>query len=292
VDTTYPLTAFLQDNESSAGQLTCEWQVILHHDAHTHENPPVNGCSSSTVISGLGCGTETYYWEIDLLVTDPAGLTATDQVLLYPKCGTDTQPPTVPGTLTASAASATRVNLGWGASTDNVTVAGYLIERCQGAGCSSFVQIGTASGTTYADAGLAADASYGYRVRAIDGAGNRSAYSGIARASLADTDHDGIPDALDNCTLVANPDQLDADGDGYGNACDGDLDNSGTVTSADFARLRSVLGQPASASAAAAAADLNGSGMVTSADFAIQRGELGGNPGPSGLHPNCPPTCP
>jgi hypothetical protein len=110
--------------------------------------------------------------------------------------------------------------------------------------------------------------------------------------ALQDTDGDGIPDILDNCTLVPNPTQLDADGDGYGNICDADLNNSGTVTAADFALLRSVLGQAASSSATAAAADLNGSGTVTAADFAILRAALGKNPGPSGLHPNCPPTCP
>jgi hypothetical protein len=107
-----------------------------------------------------------------------------------------------------------------------------------------------------------------------------------------DTDGDGIPDYQDNCKLVANPTQLDSDGDGYGNACDADLNNSGAVTAADFAIMRAALGQPASASPTAAAADMNGSGTVTAADFAILRSYLGKNPGPSGLHPNCPPTCP
>jgi hypothetical protein len=35
-----------------------------------------------------------------------------------------------------------------------------------------------------------------------------------------DTDGDGIPNALDNCPFVFNPDQADSDGDGIGNACD------------------------------------------------------------------------
>jgi hypothetical protein len=110
--------------------------------------------------------------------------------------------------------------------------------------------------------------------------------------SQADADGDGVPDSTDNCTAVANPDQRDSDGDGYGNACDADLNNSGTVTAADFAILRSVLGQSATAGPTAAAADLNGSGTVTAADFAILRSALGKNPGPSALHPNCPPACP
>lgn len=35
-----------------------------------------------------------------------------------------------------------------------------------------------------------------------------------------DADGDGVPDARDNCPALANPDQLDADGDRLGNACD------------------------------------------------------------------------
>ena len=36
---------------------------------------------------------------------------------------------------------------------------------------------------------------------------------------LSDADNDSIPDAFDNCPLVSNPDQSDADGDGVGDAC-------------------------------------------------------------------------
>src|SRR5207244_3414934 len=39
-------------------------------------------------------------------------------------------------------------------------------------------------------------------------------------AGLPDTDADGIPDAADDCPMVADPDQRDTDGDGAGDACD------------------------------------------------------------------------
>ena len=58
----------------------------------------------------------------------------------------DTQPPTAPTELTATAVSGSQINLSWTASTDNVGVTGYLVERCQGAGCTNFAQIGTPHG--------------------------------------------------------------------------------------------------------------------------------------------------
>ena len=79
--------------------------------------------------------------------------------------------------------SSSQINLGWTASTDNVGVTGYRIERCQSTGCSNFAQIGTSTTTTYNDTGLAASTSYSYRVRATDAAGNLSGYSNIATTS-------------------------------------------------------------------------------------------------------------
>ena len=49
----------------------------------------------------------------------------------------------------------------------------------------------------------------------------------------ADTDSDGVSDSKDNCPNDANPDQLDADGDGVGDDCDVDLDGDGTNNSED-----------------------------------------------------------
>ena len=109
-----------------------------------------------------------------------------------------------------------------------------------------------------------------------------TAFPSIA-ALAADADNDGIADTADNCTLIFNPEQLDADGDGNGNACDGDLDNSGLVSSFDYVIILSVVGNSAGSSTTAAAADLDGNGAVSSFDVLRLRTMLGLPPGPSGL---------
>jgi chitodextrinase len=102
--------------------------------------------------------------------------------------GVDTQPPTAPTNLTSSAISATQINLSWTASTDNVGVTGYLVERCQGAGCTNFAQIGTTPATTFNDTTLTTGTAYSYRARAVDAAGNLSPYSNVASATTPASD--------------------------------------------------------------------------------------------------------
>jgi chitodextrinase len=94
----------------------------------------------------------------------------------------DTQAPTAPSGLSATAASATQINLAWTTSTDNIGVTAYLVERCQSAGCSTFAQVGTSTAVSYIDGTTAGSTSYSYRVRATDAAGNLSAYSAVASA--------------------------------------------------------------------------------------------------------------
>jgi YD repeat-containing protein len=89
----------------------------------------------------------------------------------------DTEPPTAPTNISATATSPTQINLNWGASTDDVGVTAYLIERCQGVGCLGFTQIASTGGLSYSDMNLVPESSYTYRVRATDAANNLSDYS-------------------------------------------------------------------------------------------------------------------
>lgn len=96
-------------------------------------------------------------------------------------------------------------------------------------------------------------------------------------AASADLDKDKLLDLMDNCTLVYNPDQIDADNDGFGNICDPDLNNDGIVNIQDLGLFRLVFftSDPV--------ADFNSDGVVNSEDLGILRSYFFLPPGPSGL---------
>jgi hypothetical protein len=48
-----------------------------------------------------------------------------------------------------------------------------------------------------------------------------------------DADGDGICESIDNCPLIDNDNQSDLDGDGTGDACDGDIDGDGLANESD-----------------------------------------------------------
>jgi hypothetical protein len=98
-----------------------------------------------------------------------------------------------------------------------------------------------------------------------------------------DTDEDGVPNIADNCRLVANNSgtgaQADSDGDGYGNRCDGDLNQNLVTNAQDYVLFRQQIGQP-SVAPVFNKADINANGVVNAQDYVIFRGLIGSAPGP------------
>ncbi|MFD0883513.1 fibronectin type III domain-containing protein [Streptosporangium algeriense] len=85
--------------------------------------------------------------------------------------GTDVTPPTVPTGLTVSGPTSDSLNLAWSASTDDSgRVERYEVSRDDGAPVSAGANL------RHTATGLSPDTTYGFRVRACDGANNCSAY--------------------------------------------------------------------------------------------------------------------
>ena len=87
----------------------------------------------------------------------------------------DNVAPSTPTGLSGSAASPSRINLNWTASTDNVAVTGYRVYR------NGALRTTTAGNVlVYQDNGLTASTTYSYTVQAFDAAGNASSQSTAA----------------------------------------------------------------------------------------------------------------
>ncbi|SDN34459.1 Chitodextrinase [Streptomyces sp. cf386] len=84
--------------------------------------------------------------------------------------GSDSQAPSVPGSLRSTGKTSSSVSLAWNASTDNVGVTAYDIYR----GASQVLSV---SGTSATVSGLSASTSHTFTVKARDAAGNVSAAS-------------------------------------------------------------------------------------------------------------------
>ncbi len=91
------------------------------------------------------------------------------------------------------------------------TLVGTQLLRSTGVVIGSNPQ--TASGFTWVQVNFATGAD-GWAVT------HRLKVTGSSVVTIVDTDRDTVADAIDNCKLVSNTDQLDTDRDGVGNVCD------------------------------------------------------------------------
>ncbi|HLE00766.1 MAG TPA: discoidin domain-containing protein [Bdellovibrionota bacterium] len=107
----------------------------------------------------------------------------------------DSQNPTVPAELTATAVSMTQVNLSWKASSDDIGVTGYTIYR-------NGAQIAQSSATSYSDTTLVTGTTYSYAVAAYDASGKSSGLSAaVSVRTLTDTSAPSVPAGLAGVAL-------------------------------------------------------------------------------------------
>lgn len=98
-----------------------------------------------------------------------------------------------------------------------------------------------------------------------------------------DGDGDGMPNIKDNCSALVTAEQCDTDGDGYGNACDGDYDQSGSVDFTDAQLYGAALA--AGVDTLGIGTDHTCDGIVDFGDTPYSAQQSLGAPGPAGL--NC-----
>lgn len=170
--TLVPMDALISDLEHGPAELACSWEVSLHHDTHEHPEAPDPNCSTSTIVSPVGCDGPTYYYRFTLTVTDAAGLATSDSAFLYPDCcgASDPLPQTVcegaPATFTTSTSAAPPVSFQWkkdGAPIAGANGAAYTIAAATAADAGLYsVEVSGACGTTQsAPAALAVLTSVG-----------------------------------------------------------------------------------------------------------------------------------
>jgi fibronectin type 3 domain-containing protein len=131
---------------------------------------------------GDNSGTRAFDLAIDDLVVDTQFISSAPPA--------DTTAPSVPGNLTGTAVSSSRVDLNWSPSVDNVGVVGYDLIR-DGEPLASVV----GSSTSYSDTTVDAGSTFQFLCEARDAAGNVSGPSNVATVIVPAT-VPGVPTGL------------------------------------------------------------------------------------------------
>ena len=136
----------------------------------------VNGVLSGTVAAGTSATVASLSpsttYSITVTASDAAGNVspASAPLSVTTTPGTDTTPPSAPTNLVASNVTGTSVTLSWGASTDNVGIASYLVYD----GSVAAGPVATTSGLSVSVTGLSPGTSHTYAVVAKDTSANVS----------------------------------------------------------------------------------------------------------------------
>jgi titin len=138
-----------------------------------------NTANTTTSYSHTGLATGTAYtYKISAINSIGIGAASTEAAAT-PTTASVAAAPSSPTGLTATAVSATQINLSWGApSNGGSAITGYKIEYKTGSGSYSVLVPNTAStSTTYSHTGLATGTAYTYKISAINSIGTSAASS-------------------------------------------------------------------------------------------------------------------
>ncbi|HYV10418.1 MAG TPA: hypothetical protein VE980_05970 [Pyrinomonadaceae bacterium] len=166
----------------------------IYRDGGTAPIITVNG---TTFSDAAPLGTHSYAVTAIDAAGNESGLSNTASATVVGS--SDVTPPTAPTALTATANLATStIALSWTASTDDVAVTGYRVFRDNGT-----TAIATVSGTTFNDTNQLG--THVYAVAAIDAAGNQSALSNSATATITVPEGSTIENLTVSPTTVTAP---------------------------------------------------------------------------------------
>ena len=246
--------------------------------AITDFTPTSGSVGTSVTITGTGFTDATqvafngmsanFTWDSDMAISTavPTG-TTTGPIAVTTPNGTATStteftvtivssPPSAPGSLSATAVSYRQIDLVWADNSGNED--GFRIERCTGAGCTSFAQIFQVGPNvaSYSNLGLTENTTYRYRVRAFNSDGN-SAYSPLADATTpaAPSSSQVVPAGVQR--IGAAPGELSVTGAGVGVAI---VDTGLDFDHPDLGLAPEVPGQNAFSFFSSSCQDIHGHG--------------------------------
>lgn len=160
----------------SSSQINLAWSASTDNVAVAGYRVMAGGAAiatlaaNATTYSHTGLNESTQYSYTVVAIDTSGNASSSLAASATTSAKTDTTAPTAPSGVTATAASATQINLAWTASTDAVGVAGYNVY-------SGATLAGTSATASYSAVNLTASTQYCYTVKAYDAAGNVSAAS-------------------------------------------------------------------------------------------------------------------
>lgn len=210
----------LASSNATATSFTLSWVAstdnrpgTVTYEVYKAGLPLTTTSGTSVTVNALSQGTS---YSMTVRARDIAGnLSAFSPALSVTT--SDTQPPTTPAGLTASAVGPYSFTLSWTPSTDNASASNQIVYEVRRD--TTLLISPPQPGTAFSVTGLSPSTGYSLTVRARDMAGNWSAWSVprlVSTPSLdqtTDTDQDGVPDLIEqrlgtdpNSTQANDPD--------------------------------------------------------------------------------------